>query len=135
MLPHGKNMVLIDEVLSWDDESIVCQSQSHRCSKNPLMEDGKLPAAALIEYGAQAMALHEIIVLRENKIDGSITSLSGVVGALKNVSFSSGDPGDIDEALIIKAIRMLASPKGAIYRFEISADGFTLASGRITVNH
>lgn len=135
MLPHGKNMVLIDEVLSWDDESIVCQSRSHRSSDNPLMENGKLPVAALIEYGAQAMAVHEVIVLRENKINGSITSLSGVVGALKNVSFSSGELGDIDEALIIKAIRMLASPKGAIYQFEISADGFVLASGRITVNH
>lgn len=134
-LPHGETMILIDEVLSWNEDSITCKTTSHQRQDNPLLDGGKLPAIAAIEYGAQAMALHESITLHEKRMNGQIKSLSGVVGALKNVSFSVSDLHDIEEPLIVVAERMMASKMGAIYKFEVSADDHILASGRITVNH
>lgn len=135
LLPHGEKMVLIEEVISWDEESIVCQSRSHHRDDNPLLDNGKLPTTACIEYGAQAMALHEAICFNKDGMNGSAKPLSGVISALKDVSLSPIDLSDLEESLVISANRMMASAKGAIYRFEVKAGNYIIASGRITVNH
>lgn len=135
LLPHGEQMVLIDEVLSWDEDSIVCQTRTHQRNDNPLLEKGRLPTTACLEYGAQAMALHEAILLNQEGANEPEEPLSGVVSALKNVKLSSRDMREVKEALIITAKRMMASSKGAIYRFEVKDGLSVLASGRITVNH
>ena len=54
LIPHAGLMCLLDRVLQWDDESIVCVSQTHRDSNNPLRRDRRLSALHAVEYGAQA---------------------------------------------------------------------------------
>ena len=41
LIPHAGLMCLLDSVLRWDDESIVCVSETHRDPANPL--NGKKP--------------------------------------------------------------------------------------------
>ena len=58
LVPQQGAMCLLDEVVSFDDRSVVCRTSSHLAPGNPLRCDGRLPAIAGIEYGAQAMAVH-----------------------------------------------------------------------------
>src|SRR5437016_14442319 len=58
LIPHAGLMCLLDRVLAWDDESIVCTSQTHRDPDNPLRRDGRLSALHAFEYGAQAAGVH-----------------------------------------------------------------------------
>ncbi len=58
LIPHSGTMCLLDGVVRWDDESIVCITNTHRDANNPLRRDGQLSAAHALEYGAQAAAIH-----------------------------------------------------------------------------
>ena len=58
LIPHSDLMCLLDEVVQWDDRSIVCVSNTHRDPVNPLRRQGRLSAVHAFEYGAQAAAIH-----------------------------------------------------------------------------
>ena len=58
LLPHAGRMRLIDRVVSYDEQTIVCESDSHRAADHPLAEAGVLSIICGLEYGAQAMAIH-----------------------------------------------------------------------------
>ena len=58
LVPHGGRMCLIDRVLSWDPSQIHCEADSHRDPEHPLRHLGVLSAVHIIEYGAQAAAIH-----------------------------------------------------------------------------
>ena len=58
LIPHSGTMCLLDGVVRWDDESIVCITNTHRDANNPLRRDGQLSALHALEYGAQAAAVH-----------------------------------------------------------------------------
>ena len=58
LIPHSGAMCLLDGVIQWDDESIVCVSNTHRDPSNPLRNNGQLSAVHALEYGAQAAAVH-----------------------------------------------------------------------------
>ena len=51
-------MCLLDEVVQWDERSIVCISNTHRDPANPLRRQGRLSAVHAFEYGAQTAAVH-----------------------------------------------------------------------------
>jgi len=61
-IPHAGRMCLLDEVLAWDANRIVCRSSTHRHVDNPLRVNGTLGAACGIEYAAQAMAVHGALI-------------------------------------------------------------------------
>src|SRR5438132_11234436 len=58
LIPHAGTMCLLDNVIDWDDESIVCITNTHRDKTNPLRRDGRLSSLNALEYGAQAAAIH-----------------------------------------------------------------------------
>ena len=57
-IPHAGSMCLLHALLDWSATTIACSAVSHRDADNPLRDAHGLPAAAAIEYAAQAMALH-----------------------------------------------------------------------------
>ena len=74
LIPHQGAMCLLEEVLSCDDDGIVCRAVSHRDAAHPLRDDGILPAVCGIEYAAQAMAVHGALMdraRRSGETDGS----------------------------------------------------------------
>ena len=62
LIPHAGDMCLLDRALGWDDFSIRCRSDSHRRSDHPLRRDGRLGAVHLVEYAAQATAIHHALL-------------------------------------------------------------------------
>jgi len=81
LIPHAGAMCLLDEVIQWDDKNISCISRTHLDINNPLREVDYLPIYALIEYGAQAMAIHGGLLAKKSnkKIN------EGYLAALRNV--------------------------------------------------
>src|SRR5258708_29373344 len=58
LIPHSGTMCVLDGVVQWDDNSIVCVTNTHRVLDNPLRREGRLSAVHALEYGAQAAAVH-----------------------------------------------------------------------------
>lgn len=119
-------MCLLDEVEGWDATSIRCRSHAHADPENPLRRDGRLPAVCLIELGLQAMALHGALLGDGPQPQGLVTSLSEVE---LPQAFADGS----DESLAVRAELLAAERRGYVYRFEVSAGGAALTSGRAVI--
>lgn len=126
-VPHAGDMVLIGEVVSHDDSRITCRAQTGPLEDHPLGRKGRLPASALAEYGAQAMAVHGSLLAAEDMPprEGRLVALPELelaVAALET-------PAD----LIIHADRIGGSPVGEVYEFRVLSNDQMLAKGRATV--
>ena len=126
LIPHGGDMVLLDRVEEWSDSRIVCSTRTHRRADNPLRRDGALGAAAGIEYGAQAIALHGGLIAGGD-------SRRGLLASLRDVRFTVERLDDIDDALTVSADLLMHHTDNAVYGFAIDHAGRPLVSGRATV--
>ena len=126
LIPHACRMCLLDEVLGWDDSSIRCRSDSHRRSDHPLRRDGRLGAVHLVEYAAQAMAVHHALLVRQR----SNSPAPGFLAAVRQVRLEVAWLDEIGNSLDLYCRRLI---DGGIYEFRACAGGQALAGGRITV--
>lgn len=131
LIPHAGSMCLLDQVLSWDATRIHCNSRSHQAADNPLRRDGRLAAVHLIEYGAQAMAVHGGLLAQAS----GQRAQPGYLVAARDVQLEVEFLDDIPEALQVQAEILSVGDSGWMYQFTISAAGNTLAHGRVSVIH
>lgn len=129
LIPHAGEMCLIDQVNRWDDKTIQCESNSHLKPDNPLLRSKVLSAINLVEYGAQAMAVHGGLMARANgrKLG------NGYLAALRDVQFIDQDIRLLPNKLTIEAECIMANGGNMIYQFRISSDNMCIISGRATV--
>ena len=124
LIPHAGSMLLIDEVLAWSGETILCATACHRDPRMPLRRDERLPVVSGVEFAGQATAIHGALVAgRRHK---------GMLAAVRNIRFSTDRLDDVDADLFIAAQRELGGPQGAVYRFAIGDGRRTLVTGRLT---
>jgi predicted hotdog family 3-hydroxylacyl-ACP dehydratase len=127
LLPQKGSMRMLDRIIFWDDTSIVCHSERHRASDNPLREHGRLGSIHAIEFAAQAMAAHRRLTQSDT------TPLQGMLVSIRDCEFAPG-PLDVCAApLVITARRIAASAEALTYRFSVDAQGKAQARGRATV--
>ena len=131
LIPHRGTMCLLEEVLSVDDEAIVCRAVSHRDRAHPLREDGRLSAVCGIEYAAQAMAVHGAL---KNKASGAPQGTAGMLAAARDVVFHVDRLDDIAGDLLVSARRLVAEEGWLLYEFVIHAGARELLRGRATVS-
>ena len=110
LIPHAGSMCLLDGVLEWNDETIVCETRSHLLPDNPLRCEQGLSAIQTIEYGAQ-----------------------GFLVAARNIDISIEWLDKINGPLIVRANMIMHDDKHSIYEFELSANTKVLVKGRTTV--
>jgi predicted hotdog family 3-hydroxylacyl-ACP dehydratase len=131
LIPHEGAMCLLDEVLSSDDDGIVCRAVSHRDRAHPLREDGVLHAVCGIEYAAQAMAVHGALT------SGSVgdgRSKGGMLAAARDVVLSVDRLDDITDDLVVSARKLVAERGWLLYEFALHAGGSELVRGRAAVS-
>ena len=58
LLPQAGDSILIERVVGWDAEHIRVATTLHRSADKPLRLHGHLAAVNVVEFAAQAMALH-----------------------------------------------------------------------------
>ena len=127
LVPHAGSMCLLDEVVSWNEARVICRSASHRRPDHPLRRDGFLPAIHLLEYAAQAPAVHGGLVA------GAGASPAKYLAAAREFDLHVTSLDDIQADLHIDAERLLAMGDSTLYRFRVSADGRELATGRLSI--
>ncbi len=128
-IPHQGRMCLLDQVLSWDDSSIECLSSTHRALDHPLRAHGRLGSACLIEYAAQAMAVHG--ALRQLQPPGA--SATGMLTSARGVQLLVARVDDVAADLLIRAVRQHSDDRGALYEFRVSGGERLLAHGRASL--
>lgn len=129
LIPHAGGMCLLDSVLAWDAERIRCRSDSHRRADNPLRRaDGALGGAPLLEYAAQAAAIHGGLLAAAEGAS------PGYLAATRRLRLHA-ERLDAPAPLLIDAQRLFAGPGGWIYEFSVAQDGRLLAEGQFTIAH
>jgi predicted hotdog family 3-hydroxylacyl-ACP dehydratase len=129
LIPHSGLMCLLDGVVEWDDQSIICISHTHRDSNNPLRRDGRLSAVHAFEYGAQAVAVHGGLRARS----AGVTAPPGYLAALRDARLHVIHLDDIASPLQIYAGRLFGDVVNTVYEFRVSASDVLLADGRTTI--
>lgn len=125
-------MCLLDGITDWDAQAIRCYSETHRDPNHPLRRGGCLSAVHLIEYAAQAAALHHGLMQQRKALSQEQKS-GGALVALKNIDLAIGKLDSVVEPLHIRVTSELRSTSGLIYRFTIRGGKKELATGRITI--
>ena len=129
LIPHSGLMCLLDEVMQWNDRSIVCITNTHRDPANPLRRGGQLSAVHAFEYGAQAAAVHGGLRARA----AGATASPGYLAALRNVRLHATRLDDIDGPLEIFASRLFGDDANTVYECRVAAGDVLIAEGRITI--
>ena len=126
-LPHAGDMRLIEQVLHWNEQSIVCATSSHHSTTNPLRRHGHLSTVHGIEYAAQAAAVHGILTA---VLDGGPVLL---IGAVRDLELTVPRLDLLPTPLRIQATLEARAGVNAVYQFGLKADDRTWAQGRITL--
>lgn len=129
LIPHSFDMCLLGRVEFWDSDIIMCLSQSHLLETNPLRRNQSLSSVHLLEYAAQAMAVHGGLHNR----DQGLHMTEGYLAALRDVKINLCELDKIQTELHIEANKVLSQEGNMIYTFEVSTEGTVLTSGRATV--
>lgn len=129
LVPHSGAMCLLDSVIGWDETHIHARSDSHRNPDHPLRSDGQLSSVHLIEYGAQATAVHGALIAQAHDAPFEPKLLVSV----RNVDLHVSRIDNIDATLDIHATRLIGNAQGTIYRFAIQAGGRELAQGQVSL--
>ena len=131
LLPHAGRMRLIDRVVSYDEQIIVCESDSHRVPDHPLAEAGVLSIICGLEYGAQAMAIHGALLASGGS--QAVHTRHGYLVAASDLRWTVERLDQCTTPLVITAISEFRSGNQVAYRFEISASGMSVLDGRASV--
>lgn len=126
LIPHAGAMALLDAVVDWNATTIHAIGERHDHRKHPLRSAMGLHAVHLVEYGAQATAVHSALRGDTAVRAGRLVSLRDVQLAVEYVDLSKG-------RLEVHADRLLADDRGAQYSFRVQQQGSVLASGRVMV--
>lgn len=127
LIPHHGNMCLLDGVESWDENHIVCISNSHTQTDNPLRKNGRLHALIGIEYAAQAMAVHGALLTQDSG------PRPGYLAGLRDIQCFT-QTLDFPQAMLrIEAERLMGDSQHLLYQFQLYADTVKIISGRTTV--
>jgi len=128
-IPHSGSMCLLDRLEAWDADAIHCTTASHAQAENPLRTASGLMAPNLIEYAAQAMALHGGLLAPE----GAEPS-AGFLASARNVRFAVARFDDVAGELHVHAQRLSGDVRQVLYAFAVKdAQGQALAEGRAVV--
>jgi predicted hotdog family 3-hydroxylacyl-ACP dehydratase len=129
LIPHAGTMCLLDSVHDWNDDWIVCHTNTHRDPTNPLRRDGRLSALHALEYGAQAAAVHGGLRARA----AGATAPPCYLAALRDARLHVDRLDDLASPLEVRAQRLFGEAGNTIYQCAILAGGTAIAEGRVTI--
>jgi predicted hotdog family 3-hydroxylacyl-ACP dehydratase len=129
LIPHAGRMCLIDRVPASDNETIDCEADSHRDPEHPLRRGGALASVHLIEYGAQAAAIHAALHASDRQRVGK----GGWLVSVRDCKLHVDRLDDLPLALEIRARREGASREALAYSFAVSHDRREIGRGRLMI--
>jgi predicted hotdog family 3-hydroxylacyl-ACP dehydratase len=127
LLPHAGDSILIERVVGWDEEHIRVATTLHRSVDNPLRRHGHLAAVHLVEFAAQAMALHG--GLRDQA--AGRPPRAALLVSVRDLVLHREHLEKLDGELEILAHALMIDPQSWQYGFTVRHAGSEIASGRI----
>jgi len=127
LLPHRGTARLLERLLHFSEAQILVATATHRSSDNPLLHSGRLASVHLIEYGAQAMALHGAL----RTIESGGSPRSALLVAVRDFRCSLDYIDDLASDLEVSARELLSNAASWQYTFEVRHAGVMIASGRV----
>jgi predicted hotdog family 3-hydroxylacyl-ACP dehydratase len=141
-IPHHGRMCLLDEVMAWDAQHILCRSGTHGLPDHPLRARGALSTVCGIEYAAQTMAVHGalkagalragVLATDTARAEGGRPD-AGFLAALRDVRLHVLRLDDIAVGLTCEATLIAGDGRSALYEFALRSEAQLLLSGRATV--
>jgi predicted hotdog family 3-hydroxylacyl-ACP dehydratase len=128
-IPHQGTMCLLDYVVSWDAQHIICSASSHTSSDNPLRYREQLSTACGIEYAAQAMAVHGALMAPAKHLKPT----AGFLVSIRGATIHRARLDDIRHPLTVKALCIHSSDDNILYEFTLHAETLLLLDGRAAV--
>lgn len=127
-IPHQFDMCLLDTVLEWSDDTIVCEARLDDLAVHPLRSDAGLSAVHAIEYAAQAMAVHGALIAGQND-----APRAGYLASVRSVRLHVDTLDARDAPLRVRAERLSGDARNVLYAFRVDAVRGSLAEGRAAV--
>jgi predicted hotdog family 3-hydroxylacyl-ACP dehydratase len=132
LIPHQGLMCLLAGAAAWDEQTIVCHADNHRDVDHPLRTRRGLLSTCLVEYAAQAMALHGALQATPKS-----ARRPGMLAAARQLDFAMLTldtlPRTTPDHLRIEARCDARDDRQLRYAFTAHHGDAQLASGRITV--
>lgn len=126
-IPHKGTMCLLDKVEAWSVDEIVCSATSHLTSDHPLTAEGRLGVSAIIEYAAQAMAVHGGLLAA-----GASAPAAGYLTSIRQVKWYCDRLDTLGVPMQIRATRLSGDQSMVMYEFTAHANEVLLAEGRLS---
>lgn len=128
-IPHSGTMCVLERLVHWSDDEIVCTTGTHRAADNPMRSAHGLLAPVLIEYAAQAMALHGGL-----RAPPGAAPTPGYLASVRSVRFGLLRVDTVEGELQVRAQRLAGDDRQVMYGFSVQdAQSRVLAEGRATV--
>ncbi|MBL0917727.1 MAG: hydroxymyristoyl-ACP dehydratase [Hydrogenophaga sp.] len=127
-IPHQLDMCLLDTVLEWSDDTIVCEARLGDLAAHPLRSAAGMGAVHAIEYAAQAMAVHGALIASAND-----APRAGYLASVRSVQLHAHTIEARDTPLRVRAERLSGDARNVIYGFRVEAARGCLAEGRAAV--
>ncbi|HET7812058.1 MAG TPA: hypothetical protein VFL16_15920 [Steroidobacteraceae bacterium] len=126
LLPHAGDSILIERVVGWDAEHIRVATTLHRSADNPLRRHGHLAAVNVVEFAAQAMALH-------GGLRGEVgrPPRAALLVSVRDLVLRREYLEKLEGELEIVAHALMIDPQSWQYGFTVLHSGSEIASGRI----
>lgn len=129
LIPHAGAMCLLERIVRWNDRGVVCATTSHQRDDHPLRNAGRLSALHLVEYGAQAAAVHGGLLA----VSCGSQAAPGMIVALRECRWQVDFLDTLVGELMIDAERLAGGDSGWIYRFEALCAGHSIGGGRVAI--
>ena len=127
-IPHQGSMCLLENVLEWSEQRIVCEALSHTDPLNPLRAADRLGAATGVEYAAQAMAVHGALLAQS-----AAAPTQGYLTSVRGLSLHVDRLDDQTGSLRITAERLSGDARLILYQFHLHHGERCLIEGRASV--
>ena len=127
LVPHRPPMLLLDRVLSYDGDCVVCETVLGPDS--PFAEQGEVPAVVGIEYMAQTIAAGAGLSARDKGDQGG---RMGFLLGCRSLSITV-DSFQIGDRLTIEARRTWGEKELGSFACKVQRDGQVLVEGALTV--
>ena len=136
LVPHSGKMCLLEQVVEFNVESILCETHSHKDPGNPLRRKGHLSSLCAIEYAAQAMALHAALVTGSapgTQAPNPDPAPHGYLASVRHIRCHVRYLDTVKSALDVRADYVFGDAGSMVYSFAITAGKTKLVTGRASV--
>jgi predicted hotdog family 3-hydroxylacyl-ACP dehydratase len=120
MLPHSGPARLVEAVLEVKEDRLTCRGRVPGASA--FAAGGRVPAVALVEMAAQAVAVHRALRLGVEPSGAASVRRSGYLVAIRSASLAADDVAT-DVPLVVDARRTLQAGPLVTYEVRVSGPG------------